>query len=160
MKELPPLEVKGRWLKTVRSLFRKETKVEIPKLKVLVEGANHDSWRKLDLAPLLLETPPNCTKINFGDYYLFTLVGRWDKEGIKMVNQEEIEKGSEIKFNDAFKFMCEHFERPRTIITEDGRIYHDLILLESQVLKSFLDGLYERYGKNNPAKNRSLVGEK
>lgn len=160
MKELPSPKTKGHWLGTVRGLFRKESEVNIPKLRVLVEGADYDTWKRLRVVPWEQTAPVDCTKINFKDHYVFSLVGRWTKNGIQTVDAKELDSGSEVEFDNASKLFFGVFSRPTTIITEDGRIYHDLTLIKSQRLSSFLQGLIEKYGKNNPANANSLVEKK
>lgn len=109
-----------------------------PPMRVLVEGGMEDDWFTHHTMILEREIPQDCEVIRILRYNL-SLVAVWEKGEIR---QTETRPGQEIKFPNDGEVWGDPDEgkmhRPTTIITQDGRIYHDRDLLVTGRLDHFL----------------------
>lgn len=126
------------------------TEIDQPQ-RIWIEGGFHDDWRSNTILDTEQIIPEGCTRIKLVVYEL-TLVKRWSSEHISDVSIEEVEKGSQVELDSGLVFFG--IERPTTVITNDGRIYHDRELLDSPAnharLSLFLNSLQKRAGGKNP----------
>lgn len=113
---------------------------------LIVEGGRRGVWVNRNTVELKAKIPRNCVRIRFAMGSELTLVGSWDPKGIRVGPILEDRAGETLYINRY------PLERPATVVTEDGRIFHDLELLQdehdSQRLPNFLTDLSEK----DPAK--------
>ncbi|HLF54575.1 MAG TPA: hypothetical protein VI612_02550 [Candidatus Nanoarchaeia archaeon] len=127
--------------------------------RAIVEGGAQDHWLGYIIGTGIFEITPNITTIETGPYTL-DLVAKvrgasfefpsTHPEGERAINLERLHDG---------------IPRPRTLITEDGRIFHDASLLRSQIapanreiLARFLAFLSEDH-RNFEEAYRQYLGE-
>ena len=130
--------------------------------KLLIEGGWQDDWLRLHVTSWEQPLTEDCTVIKWG-YRRYDLIGIWDEKGFQKLNEDKQAIENEFDFN----WVITGIQKPATIITEDGRVYHDLTLLNSGDgfnnirLERFLTGLQENYGTKNPfAEESKLLKEK
>lgn len=120
-------------------------------LWVLIEGGYRDDWmHNAYVRVKRTSVPADCTVVDI-DRYPLTLVRRWENDQITEVDPLESMSGRVLDLGRSLGYL---FERPSTLITSDGRIYHDLSLLNSEFnnmrLNALLDELRRQYGLANP----------
>lgn len=133
-------------LDTLRVMKERVFGAETPKpIGIIVEGGYHDDWSRHTIVEMKYPIPPDCSVIHVWSYDL-TLIGKITDKGIETGPDWENMENGKVEL-DIFTGI----ERPTTIITEDGRIYHDLGLMQDERsasrLPSFLRALNK--GKND-----------
>lgn len=117
--------------------------------RVIVEGGYQDDWRTYNSSVIEKVVPPSCTRIScISGSYVLTLVGEWGNGDLQWFDQISANgEAIELSITDVGLL------RPRTLITEDGRIFHDVTLLESEGeieqkrLVHYLEILKKKYGE-------------
>ena len=127
-------------LDSLRVMKERVFGAESPKpIGILVEGGYHDNWRTHTTTEMKFPIPPDCGVIHVWSYDL-TLIGKITDKGIEVNPNWENQAAPSVDL-DTYTGI----ERPTTVITEDGRIYHDLELMldeyNSSRLPSFLTAL-------------------
>ncbi len=92
--------------------------------RAIVEGGAQDHWNGHIIGTGIFEIPPKITTIETGPYEL-DLVAR--------VKGASFDFPSETGRTINLDYLHSGIPRPRTLITEDGRIFHDASLLRSQI---------------------------
>jgi len=113
---------------------------------LLVEGGRQGDWANLHTVELKARMPRNCVRIKFALGSDLTVVGSWDPKGIRVGPILENRAGETLSLNRY------PLERPATVVTEDGRIFHDLRLLLSEKDFDRLPNLLTELSKKDPAK--------
>lgn len=128
----------------------KEGREQTGATKVIVEGGMHDAWRTHHFLAVDAEISDDATKLVFQGDYELTLVGKWTKDGMEKL----VPVGEEVvsALNSGILFRI---ERPTTVITEDGRVFHDLSLQgegnpNADRLDSVVASLHRDYPGINP----------
>lgn len=126
----------------------------------LIEGTWHDEWNRLHLFRWESDqiVPSEVTTLaKVGNLYDMALVARISDNGeVVPVEFSEVESGTTIEFDQGFTFA--NVERARTVILEDGRVYHDLNLRDQKILEALLDALKEEFPQQNPVRARLSPG--
>lgn len=117
-------------------------------IQVIVEGGYQDDWSRHTQTVIEKIVPENCTRITFIPAYVLILVATWKDDGVHWL--EEQEGGETVNFGLVNNFGI---LRPCTVITEDGRIYHDLELINApdevnrKRLTRYLEVLEKEFGR-------------
>ncbi len=126
-------------------------KRENPEVDTVVEGTYHDDWRKLHLKLVHLEVPEDVRTVKDGTY-IYVLYGI--TEDFKTVQQRSAETTGEVEVESLA--FCKGvintggrvLERPRSLVTRDGRVYVDESIRTSQKwYEESLDMIVETAGK-------------
>jgi hypothetical protein len=133
---------------------RSPNELDTMRNRVIVEGGKQDEWNTNFVLPDYLAVPPECTVIGIGNYDL-SLVGEWGEDGISFnpIFQTEAILYSQSRIEMDQSRLFAQGIRPLTLITRDGRIYHDISIIDtdnplsnnSTRLERFLDQLTEDY---------------
>lgn len=139
-----------KYLKDV--VKRPESLVSKKKLsmRILIEGGDHQGWRNSQLDMMCQDIPEDITCLNIDDIYSFDLVGLIKPDGTLEERTANPEQSRTLSLEYSILLGI---PRPTTIIIEDGRVFHDLSLLNSDIevnnqrLKLFLKSIVEKYGR-------------
>ena len=117
-------------------------------VRVIIEGGYQDDWSTQYVDRETYTIPQDVSRITLASGYTLDLLLRLDDGKPVMVQVSDAER----------KPLCLDYnwflriQRPTTIITDDGRVFHDMQLLRAgdglndQRLKRFLRTIAEQYG--------------
>jgi len=111
--------------------------------RVIIEGGLYDDWNTHLIVRSEYIIPKEATKLILGKYYHLDLVARLNKDSILETVQSRSPELNAAHLESKFLGL-----RPTTVITEDGRIFHDKTLADKTRLESLLVALQEKYGAN------------
>jgi len=119
------------------------------KVRVIIEGSDYDDWKNFHFDTAAYEIPQDITCVRIGERYSLDLIARINPEGAL---RPEFLPDQTKQLDLEYCILTGEITRPTTLITEDGRVFHDKGLLEpndanNQRLNQLLTYLAQKYSR-------------
>lgn len=107
-------------------------------VRVIIEGGYQDDWSRHNMDTDRYVIPKDSTTVNLGKEYDLDLVAKLKEDGT--IERVHVDPKNRITAKIDYIWLT-RIQRPRILITEDGRIFFDIVKMNDDHNRSFLPHL-------------------